>query len=419
MKIPIIKLSILFLVVASALAIFKMPFPEPFDSLRLGILLLLFVTIFWFFKILVQKEAKIIHTKALYPLYGLFIVSIFSLGYSWFIGIGPSKEFGLGQILLIFFPIITVLAVINNIKTIRWIKIIFLSALLTSLVVSSIGILNHIIEGGPLWITNRLESTISGSALGIYLMIFFPLALAQLIYASSISKKIFYISILSILGFALYATFIRSAWVGIVFSILMILILRFKKSIPLKTMMTSLILVIVIIVSFPFWVPYVLNVIQVFDPDIEGYYVLARIPGWLDGWRIFTENWWLGVGAGNLVPFIKVFEYNPEIGVRLPVIHNNYLEIAATMGIMGLVFLIWLLISVLIKSFQVFEVTQDQFLKGIALGFLGAFIGFVPAMLAGDFLIHSVWNAGFYSFCATIYIWILLGLVIAIDRLKS
>jgi cell division protein FtsW (lipid II flippase) len=417
----IIEYSIVFLSFCSGLMTFKLPLPEPWASLRPGTLQLLLISFMWICKMLVNGYMKFKISGIVHPLIGLICVSIISFGFNLAIGQNLSIEFAVGQIVLIILPVLTLLLTINSVRDKKNAKSVFNASFISSWIVSLIGVINHVLEHEPFWITNRLKSTLQYGALGSYLMIFLSLAFAQLVYSTSHKEKMRYFAGCLILGFALYASFVRAAWVGTAVSIMLILILRYRRSIPWRTTLTWLIMVILGVSTSSLWVPFVKRTLQIFDPRNEGYYVLSRIPGWVEGLHVFLSHWWLGTGPGSQpqVSFAPEVKYNPILGITVPVIHNNYLEIAYGLGIMGLMFLIWLVIAMWTKTLRIAKRARDRFLKGLSVGLLGAITGLSCEMMARDALIHCVWNVGFYSFSASFYVWLMLGLIIAIDSMRE
>lgn len=75
----------------------------------------------------------------------------------------------------------------------------------------------------------------------------------------------------------------------------------------------------------------------------------GRLPAWANTVNLIKDNWLLGVGAGNWeanYPLyydssVKDVIYNEQI--RLRRLHNSYLEMASNVGLIGFIFLFWLL----------------------------------------------------------------------------
>ena len=76
----------------------------------------------------------------------------------------------------------------------------------------------------------------------------------------------------------------------------------------------------------------------------EGNSVAQRLVFWATGWQIFKENFWLGVGTGDVkVAFEKAYEAgNTELSTQFRHrAHNQYLSIAIAFGLFGLLFFLF------------------------------------------------------------------------------
>jgi len=116
-------------------------------------------------------------------------------------------------------------------------------------------------------------------------------------------------------------------------------------------------------------------------------------------WR---ERPWLGVGVGGFGPYVAPDPYYmPEDGWKI--VNNEFIEILAENGIIGLLAFIWLLIVLITRSIKAFIKAKDTYMKAIVVALLGAFIGILAQ----------------YQTFSTLYImhvWFLIGLMIAVQN---
>jgi len=89
--------------------------------------------------------------------------------------------------------------------------------------------------------------------------------------------------------------------------------------------------------------------------------------------------------------------------------HNCYLQMAAEIGLLGLVSFLWILIIIFRKSIQNFYSIKSLFLRELLAGTLAGF---------GGFLIQSFFDTSFYSVQLGSLMWIVMGLIIAIQRVE-
>ncbi|MCK4592742.1 O-antigen ligase family protein [Candidatus Parcubacteria bacterium] len=109
-----------------------------------------------------------------------------------------------------------------------------------------------------------------------------------------------------------------------------------------------------------------------------------RIKNWNQGWEIFSDNFFTGVGIGNY----SIYLY-PTVEYRTPIYaHNLYLDIGAEMGIFAL--LVWLaLIGITIwQLFKTGEKSKDAFSRALSFGLVGSLIWFST---------HSFFDTSIYS----------------------
>jgi O-antigen ligase len=90
----------------------------------------------------------------------------------------------------------------------------------------------------------------------------------------------------------------------------------------------------------------------------SGHSVIQRLNFWQAGWNIFKDHLWTGVGTGDLENSYQR-EYNKlnsplEEKYRLHA-HNQYLAVAAALGIFGLAYFLLSLVYPMIKRKKVFN----------------------------------------------------------------
>lgn len=123
-----------------------------------------------------------------------------------------------------------------------------------------------------------------------------------------------------------------------------------------------------------------------------------RIMIWKGALQMIKDNPWFGVGYGvfpHMLPY-----YVPELG-RMDA-HNQYLLIAAEMGVFALLAFIWVLLVIIKNTYKLYKITRDKFFKAMSLGFLGGLGGLLVANMFGGRLDSQEISS---------YLWILAALV--------
>jgi len=208
--------------------------------------------------------------------------------------------------------------------------------------------------------------------------------------------KIFYV-ILFILSLAcLGLTYSRGAWIGFVLSLAMFGVINRRVSL-------FFILIIVVFLS-------------IFYPKLTE----KRIPI-KDRWSFLVENnrlsYWRR--ASNIIKDYPVFgcglntyalvegRYNVGWG-GYP--HNSYLQMAAETGLVGITFFLWMLFVLFRDSLRALKQIEIQRHKILLFGFTTGLLGF---------LIHSFFDTNFYSVQLGSLLWIIMGVIVALQKIES
>ena len=142
----------------------------------------------------------------------------------------------------------------------------------------------------------------------------------------------------------------------------------------------------------------------------EGDFGRLRI--WADAFRLMVMRPLLGVGPGNYSDYIERYAHGHPYGSS----HGNYQQVAAEMGIVGLVAFLGVIGTGLWLAWRQYRRAGDPFVRAFALGVLGAFSGQLAAAVVGDYLLPAYHNGGHTNICVTLYVWILLGALMATAR---
>jgi O-antigen ligase len=101
-----------------------------------------------------------------------------------------------------------------------------------------------------------------------------------------------------------------------------------------------------------------------------GYFEQDRISIWRDAWKMICTHPWFGQGAGSFQWAFPAYE-TMEPDRPAVFAHNDYLQILAEYGIVGLGLVLWLLISCWRSAMRNLK-AQDSLVRGIGLAALGA-----------------------------------------------
>jgi O-antigen ligase len=154
-------------------------------------------------------------------------------------------------------------------------------------------------------------------------------------------------------------------------------------------------------------------------PFVQNAVTLARAEGdfgrleiWRDAMTIAAQRPLLGVGPGNYLDYAIVYGHQPLFGSA----HGNYQQVAAEMGVIGLAAFLWVLACALFVAWRLVKSLRDPFMQALALGAASSLTGQVLAAVLGDYLVPAYHNGGHTTICVTVYSWVLIGCMLALDR---
>ncbi len=138
----------------------------------------------------------------------------------------------------------------------------------------------------------------------------------------------------------------------------------------------------------------------------------------LEAWRIIGEivkvSPFLGLGPANYSYYTPLF---PILGFYVQFnSHNNYVDIVAQTGILGLAAMLWFIFEIIRLAWRLYKtVPPGGFLYAYVVGTFGGIVAtFVSGML-GDWFLPYVYNATIRSLRTSILPWLFMGGLLAIE----
>ncbi len=96
-----------------------------------------------------------------------------------------------------------------------------------------------------------------------------------------------------------------------------------------------------------------------------------RVALWRDAWKMIKEHPVLGQGLGTFQWIYPAYEsIRPDTPAKYA--HNNYLQVLAELGIVGLAVFIWIFVAVWRVAVKNLRNEQDPLARGVGLGTIGA-----------------------------------------------
>lgn len=147
------------------------------------------------------------------------------------------------------------------------------------------------------------------------------------------------------------------------------------------------------------------RLLGMFDPYHQSNF--TRLALWQAGIKIFIDHPIFGVGDIDLANYYKQYKkpHHKEIQGHL---HNNFFHVLATLGLFGLLAVMFLLLKIIMIDWKIFKQLKDTpFASSYALGALAAFCGFIVSGLT---------ELNFWDHEITTLIWFTFGLNVAFFR---
>jgi len=350
---------------------------EKFASLNHG--LVLFIILYTLWGLICSLHSEYPSTGVLVTLRQLLFFGILYVLYDW---MKSPKEIGLIINAMIAMGVIASLPAIVE--------------------VLSTGFSNIFRFGSPM----RFGGIYTGvNALGMHLSFILVVAASKFLYVDLPRKRWLSLIFVLIVGFALFFTFSRSAWLLAVVAVSMILF-RFKKG--RMFVLTTLILLGLLILLFP-QVEKLSGVIVRLESGITNRDIL-----WKGAIAMIKENPIFGVGPGSFRHFISEHALRPLVefgGIIGGDSHNFFLTRTAETGIVGL----GLILYFFVNYFKVYSrgIQKAKLLKLEHVHF-GAVAVVIGALARGFFEGKGIMGGGGVSF--ELFFWLMVAFTLRVSE---
>lgn len=108
--------------------------------------------------------------------------------------------------------------------------------------------------------------------------------------------------------------------------------------------------------------------------------------------------------------YLKAVYFNPLINS-----HNNWVDLFAHTGLLGLGLFIWFAITLGLLGWRLSRQYPDGFLGGYVATVVAAWVASLVLMLFADWILPFVYNVGFSGFQASVLVWLFLGGIVAVE----
>jgi O-antigen ligase/tetratricopeptide (TPR) repeat protein len=382
---------------------------------------------FWGLKIINKEELKFTPTPLNFPILSFISICVLSLIWSnsFFISLKELPLFLAGPLL---YFVIT-----NSINDERQINRILDILLLVGGLFGIYGIFQYNGIDFSFWARNIGRQQVFGlfgnvNYFAEYLIVPLPIAVSLFFASRNKFKKILLLIAILAMGTSLIVTFTRGSYlsfgVSLIFMFFVFLISRSKNFIKNNKKIFIIALVAIIIITFLFVIPNPLNesdtVISKIKSRIsitqisQDFSFKRRIATWKFTGMMIKDHPLIGSGIGtfkyNTLRYQAEFFAQGENRSLYPhgfadKAHNEYLQLWAEIGIVGLGIFIWLIISYFRFGLKILRRIKDGYIQGIIIGLMGAMMAV---------LVDGIFGFPLHLPATIVLFWLALGLTVAV-----
>ncbi len=388
-------------------------------TIRLSQIFLIVTLFWWIFNLISKGSFKFAKNPALIPLTLFLLVGVFSLPTT------LNLERSLTVYLFILFTSILAFIIPNLVINTKQLKKIVTIIIFSFILVSSFGIFQFTGDmiGLPTEVTG-LRELYTKDILGFtrvqstayeplyfanYLLLPIALIFALLLSGRGLFKVSWWVVLLGLGLINLVLTVSRGGYLAIFMTLAFIALFYLKKILTIK----NLVIFVLIIVFIGWTVTQALGIgggfftIDKFGEHITNAFYGASFDERVDTFSTAIDAWhdhpWLGVGFGGFGTYAAVHPYYmPKDGWRI--VNNQFIEILAENGIVGLLLYLSLLLILIVRSVRAIKISKNNYIRAVMIALLAVLIGIIVQ----------------YQTFSTLYImhiWFVIGLMIAVQNM--
>jgi len=148
----------------------------------------------------------------------------------------------------------------------------------------------------------------------------------------------------------------------------------------------------------------------------EDFSILTRSAAWMIILEIAKINPILGLGMSNYSWYTPLFPILGYRGIHFNS-HNNYIDILAQMGLIGLGIFLWLAFEIGRLGWELLKLVPAGFPRAYVIGVLGGLVGMLVSGMLGDWFLPFVYNVGLHGMRSSLIGWLFLGGLVALEEI--
>jgi len=397
---------------------------DPIKTLTFSLLVIVGL-MFWGFNVLKKEEFKIISNPLNIPVLSFMILCVLSLIWSNnpFISLKELPLFLAGPLLYFI--------IVNNIYDEWQINRIIGAVIIIGFLFGIYGILQYNGIDFLFWIGNVERGKVFGlfgnaGYFAEYLILPLPIAISLFLVSKNKTIKILLLIGILIMASTIALTFTRTSYLSLVISFIFMLLLfaisRRKRLFNENKIIFIIILTAMVIIVSLFVIPTSLNEKGTVLSTIKERVSISQLGSefttgrraaiWKYTILMIKDYPLLGSGIGsfqyNSLRYQAKFFDQGDNRALYPYgvadkTHNEYLQLAAELGIIGLIIFIWLIFAYFYYGLKILKREKERYKQGVIIGLMGSVMAF---------LIDSIfWFPLHHSFTSSLF-WLCLGLLV-------
>jgi len=428
-----IETTIIALIISTPLAFYPylIRIFNPPKELAFNILVIIGLML-WKLKMVNKEEVKITRNFLNLPILAFMAICVLSLFWS------NSLMVSLLELLLFLAGPILYFIVVNNIKDEHQINRLLTTILFISSLLGIYGIFQYQGIDFAFWKANIGRQQVFGlfgnvNYFAEYLIVPLPLAISLFFVCRNRTKKILLLIGILAIGGSLILTFTRGSYLAIgissLFMFLLYLVAQGKSFIKEYKKIFIIILAFIILVTFLFAIPNPLNKSGTVISKIKGRISISQFTSgsslkrreaiWGFTTLMIKDHPLLGSGLGtfkyNSLSYQAKFFDQGENRSLYPYgiadkVHNEYLQLGAEVGILGLGIFLWLIISYLRYGLRILKKLKDKYKQGIVIGLMGGVVAV---------LIDAVFGFPLHLPATLVLFWLFIGLIVSLNHYEN
>jgi hypothetical protein len=397
------QMSLVSLVIASLIVPFKIN-TGTYSSINAFMLMVVALSGLWILEMLVRdREIRFMSSRSLVPAALFASVAVLSFGFGqlpWFQSNAAPITAQIGQVALFLLSVIAFLLIAHRIELrgMEWMVWIFL-------ILGGFYMVGRVVPGLDNRIVPLFQRAVWDSLFWTWMM---ALSFSQALLNKSLAKAwraaLFLLTLITLYISLVIAQDWTSGWFPAVVAVGVIL----WFGVPQWRAKGIWAVLLFALINYQ----KILGVLLVGDNE---YSMMTRFEAWRIMYEVIKVNPIFGLGPANYYWYSALF---PILGYYVPFnSHNNYIDIIAQTGLVGLVAFIWFAWEVGKAGLKLRERVPDGFPKAYLYGALGGLGGMIVAGMLGDWVIPFVYNVGLEGFRSSGLAWMFLGALIAMERI--